>query len=60
MVYSWNDVDPADINDAQYHGPTQRGSASLNLLGGQTEVPPDPADIQSFTIAVNDVRVPII
>ena len=38
-----------------YHGMPQRGSASLNLLGGQREIPPDPIDVQSFTIAVNNV-----
>ena len=57
MVYSWNDIDPADADSAQHHGPLQRGSASLNLLGRQREVPPDPADIQSFTVAVNNVGI---
>ena len=43
-----------------YHGFTQRGSASLNLLGGQREPVPDPVDVQSFTIAVTDVRIFIL
>lgn len=58
VVYSWNTVDPADANSVMYHGFTQRGSASINLLGGQRETVPDPVDVESFTIAVTDVVIP--
>ena len=59
VVFSWNDVDPTmpDGSDAMYHGTTGRGSASLNLLGGLPDPPPDPSDTRSFTFTVNNVCI---
>ena len=37
------------------HGNTNHGTQSLNLLGGQQEVPPDPADLQPFDVTVDSV-----
>ena len=39
-----------------YHGRDNRGSASLNLLGGLTNPPPEPEDSQSFFLGVENVR----
>ena len=59
MVYSWNDMDPAgnNPNAAAYHGMGQRGTQSINLLGGLQDPRPDPSGFKSFVIKVNDVRV---
>lgn len=57
-MYSWNDNDP--LNDSpsgpMYHA-GNRGSASLNLLGGLVSVPPDPpaGTSGSFNITVQSV-----
>ena len=56
MVFSWNDDDPADADSAMYHGNIQRGSASLNLLGGLVDPPEEPADSASFFARSNNVR----
>ena len=58
MIYAWNEADPDgdDPNAVMYHGTLNRGVQNLNLLGGQQEVPPDPTDIQSFDVAVSNVR----
>ena len=42
VVWSWNDNDPVD-NVPAFHQ-LNRGSTSLNLLGGQTSRPQDPPD----------------
>ena len=57
MIYSWSEADPEgdDPDEVRYHF-TNRGTKSLNLLGGQQEVPPDPTDLQSFEISVRNVR----
>ena len=57
VIFSWNDNDPTtpDGSDAMQH--MVRGSASLNLLGGLTDPPPEPADTRSFTFTVNNVCV---
>ena len=57
VIYSWNEADPAgdDPNAVIYHGNTNRGTQSLNLMGGQQVVPPDPADLESFDVIVNNV-----
>ncbi len=59
VIFSWNDADPVndEPNQVMYHGTTNRGSLSVNLLGGQQEVPPDPADLESFDITVDAVRI---
>ena len=58
MIYAWNEADPVgdDPNEVMRHGPTDRGTRNLNLLGGQLEVPPDPADLQSFDVTVDSVH----
>ena len=60
VVYSWNDNDPTtqDGSDAMRH--TTRGSASVNLLGGLTNLPPDPSDTRSFTFRVNNVCMSVV
>ncbi len=60
MIFSWNDVDPINDDPSQvlYHGSENRGSISLNLLGAEQELPPEPADLQVFDITVTDVRIP--
>ena len=57
MIFSWNDVDPTapDGSDAIQH--ETRGSASLNLLGGLPNPPPEPSDSEEFFIGVNNVSV---
>ena len=57
VIFSWNDVDPTmpDGSDAMQH--TTRGSASLNLLGGLSDPPPEPSDTRSFAFTVNNVRL---
>jgi len=58
VVFSWNDADPTrpDGSDAMYHQ-MNRGSASVNLLGGLPNPPPAPADSEEFFIGVNSVSV---
>ena len=57
VVFSWNDADPTapDGSDAMYH--QTRGAASINLLGGLRNPPPDPSNTSSFTFRVNNVRM---
>ena len=57
VIFSWNDVDPTmpDGSDAMRH--TTRSSASLNLLGGLPDPPPEPSDTRSFTFRVNNVCI---
>ncbi|KAL5500620.1 hypothetical protein EMCRGX_G012211 [Ephydatia muelleri] len=58
VVFSWGAADPADTSlSGQYHG-SNRGSVSLNLLGGLVNPPPQPSDAKNFTIAVNEVVIP--
>eukprot|EP00731_Ephydatia_muelleri_P031256 Em0022g770a len=55
VVFSWGAADPADTSlSGQYHG-SNRGSVSLNLLGGLVNPPLQPSDAKNFTIAVNQV-----
>ena len=44
-----------DGSDAMYHGAAGRGSASLNLLGGLPDPPPEPSDSETFFIGVDGV-----
>ena len=57
VIFSWNDVDPTmpDGSDAMYHTTTGRGSASVNLLGGIPDPPPEPSDSETFFIGVDSV-----
>ena len=59
VIFSWNNADPVNDDPAQaeYHGPVNRGSFSINLLGAQQEVPPDPVDLQTFEIIVDTVSI---
>ncbi len=61
MIFSWNDADPVndEPNQVMYTMALRivHGSLSVNLLGGQQEVPPDPADLESFDITVDAVRI---
>ena len=61
VVFSWNDRDPENDDPEtgpMYHG-NNRGSASLNLLGGLVNPPPEPpADmVGSFNITVQNVSL---
>ncbi|KAL5460037.1 hypothetical protein EMCRGX_G033450 [Ephydatia muelleri] len=59
VVFSWGAADPADTSlSGQYHG-SNRGSVSLNLLGGLVNPPLQPSDAKNFTIAVNQVAIPV-
>ena len=60
VIFSWNENDPANDdpeNGPVYHGVSNRGSASLNLLGGLIDMPPEPpADtVGSFNVTVDNV-----
>jgi len=60
VVFSWNDADPTapDGSDARQH--QTRGSASVNLLGGLPDPPPEPSDSEDFFIGVNSVSYIIL
>ena len=65
VVFSWNENDPANDDPESgpvYHGGSNRGSASLNLLGGLIDMPPDPlaGTVGSFNITVDNVRSVIV
>ncbi len=62
LVFSWNDADPEnnDPNNAMYHGPDQRDTLSVNLLGALEETPADPDDLQSFAFTVNNVSSSLV
>ena len=45
-----------DGSDAMYHR-TARGSASVNLLGGLPDPPPEPSDSETFFIGVDSVSI---
>ena len=55
VIFSWNDVDPTmpDGSDAMRH--TTRGAASINLLGGLINPPPEPSDSETFFVGVDSV-----
>ena len=55
MIFSWNDVDPTmpDGSDAMRH--MTRGAASVNLLGGLINPPPEPSDSETFFVGVDSV-----
>ena len=55
VIFSWNDVDPTmeDGSDARQH--QTRGAASVNLLGGLINPPPEPSDSETFFIGVDSV-----
>ena len=53
MIYSWHDDDPVDSGSLSRH--RVRGTVSLNLIGGLQDPPPDPTNLNSFKIAVENV-----
>jgi hypothetical protein len=57
VVFAWNNDDPAndDPDAVVYHG-ENRGSSNLNLLSGVTNPPMNEDPVESFTLAVDDVR----
>ena len=58
VVFSWNDNDPTaeDGGGAMYHQ-SNRGSASVNLLGRLSDAPPEPSNTRFFTFTVKNVRI---
>ncbi len=57
VIFSWNNADPIDDDPSRvlYHE-ENRGSVSLNLLGLEQELPPQPENVQLLNITVNNVR----
>ena len=53
VIYSWHTQDPDSQGTFMKH--TERGSASINFLGGLTAKPSDPADLRSFRVSVSNV-----
>ena len=58
MIFAWNEADPAgdDPNEVMQHEYSSRGTLSLNLLGRQQDVPPDPENLETFDVIVKNVR----
>lgn len=57
VVWAFNTNDPSDLlsgSSSNVHD--YKGSLSLNLLGGLTNPPPAPDDLQSFDMLVSNVR----
>ena len=65
VVFSWSENDPANDdpeNGPAYHGFSNRGSASLNLLEGLIDMLPEPlaGTVGSFNITMDNVWSVII
>ena len=56
VVWSFRASDPADSTGSTAEAHDHKGSLSLNLLGGLRDSPPTPDDMQSFDLAVSNVR----
>ena len=54
IIWSYNPSDPADANSVMYHQ-FNRGSTSLNLLGGLESARKIPSDSKSFQVKNNNV-----
>ena len=54
IIWSWNDADPVGNTPLQHQA---QGSAVANLRGGLVNPPQNPPDAQTFTIAVDNVRI---
>lgn len=54
VVYAWNDVEPASPTSAQYHGPTQRGTESVNLVGSNPVFPVPETDLVLADLTVKE------
>ena len=57
IVFSWSDVDPIGNNPIAIsaHGPSRRGTKSINLLGENQDPPLNPPGSSSFRITVTNV-----
>ena len=55
VIWSFNPSDPTSSGMFSRH--TQQGSASLNLLGGLPSSTPDPDDLMTYDILVENVSV---
>ena len=56
IVWSFSSNDPSDPLGANAEFHNYQGSASINLLGGLTIPPSEPADLQSFDLTISNVR----
>ena len=56
IVWSFSNNDPSDPLGANAEFHNYQGSVSVNLLGGLTSPPSEPTDLQSFDLAVSNVR----
>ena len=54
IIWSYNPSDPANANSIMYHQ-FNRGSTSLNLLGGLESARTIPSDSKSFQVKNNNV-----
>ena len=57
MVWSFSSSDPSDPFETSAWSHDYQGSLSLNLLGGFTNPPSDPDDVQSFDLRVSNVSL---
>ena len=55
-MWSFRADDPLDSTGSTPEVHDYKGSLSLNLLGGLRDSPPAPDDMQSFDLAVSNVR----
>ena len=53
MIWSYKTTDPEDKDSVTYH--TDRGSASVNLLGGSETERSTPSDSKSFIVRNENV-----
>ena len=54
MIWSYRTSDPTNVNSIGYHN-GDRGSASVNLLGGLEETRTIPSDSKSFIVRNKNV-----
>ena len=54
MIWSYRTSDPTNVNSIGYHD-GDRGSASVNLLGGLEETRTIPSDSKSFIVRNKNV-----
>lgn len=55
VIWSFSEtLDPQELSQTS-KGHSRQGSMSLNLLGGLNNPPPDPSDVASFDVTVNNV-----
>ena len=56
VIFSWGVLDPVTLLP-QYHGTTNRGAVSLDLLGGLVNKPTLPADARNLTLTIKNVSM---